>query len=61
MIDCTTMDRDMVDFEETKDYLEPLGAKEIRLQAGWAKTEKEKGKYGFECLRIFPYYTLELT
>ncbi len=50
MIDCGTMDRDMVDFEEVKDYLEPLGAKEIRLQAGWAKTEKVPGKIDFAWL-----------
>ena len=50
MIDCSTMDRDMVDFEEIKDYLEPLGAKEIRIQAGWAKTEKVRGTFDFAWL-----------
>ena len=45
-----TMDRDYVDYQSYKKYLGPLGAKRIRLQGGWAKTEKEKGKYDFAWL-----------
>ncbi len=42
-----TLCRDFANFDEYKDYLEPLGAKRIRLQSGWAKTEKEQGVYDF--------------
>lgn len=44
------LDRDFADFHAYKDYLEPLGAKRIRLQSGWAKTEKERGVYDFNWL-----------
>ncbi len=49
-IDCGTQDRDYVDYESYKGYLEPLGLHKVRLQAGWAKTEKRKGVYDFEWL-----------
>ena len=49
-IDCGTQDRGYVDYESYKVYLEPLGLHKVRLQAGWAKTEKEKGVYDFEWL-----------
>ena len=49
-IDCGTQDRGYVDYESYKVYLEPLGLHKVRLQAGWAKTEKEKGIYDFEWL-----------
>ncbi|WP_422082100.1 GH39 family glycosyl hydrolase [Ulvibacterium sp.] len=49
-IGAETMDRDLVEFDSWKDYLKDLGAKKIRLQAGWAKCEKEKGVYDFEWL-----------
>ena len=49
-IGAETMDRDLVDFESWKDHLGPLGAKQIRLQAGWAKCEPEKGVYRFAWL-----------
>ena len=39
-IGCEMLDRDYGDFEQFKAYIEPLGIKRIRLQAGWAKTEK---------------------
>lgn len=45
-----TLDRDYADYHQYKKYLGPLGAKKIRLQAGWAKTEKEKGIYDWEWL-----------
>ena len=36
-IGCECLDRDFTDFDEYKDYIVPLGIKEIRLFAGWAK------------------------
>ena len=47
---CETLDRDFANFDEYKRFLAPLGIKKIRLQAGWAKCEKEKGKYDFSWL-----------
>ena len=44
---CECLDRDFTDFDQYKDYIVPLGIKEIRLFAGWAKCEKEKGKFDF--------------
>jgi beta-glucosidase/6-phospho-beta-glucosidase/beta-galactosidase len=45
-----TLDRDYADYEQYKKYLGPLGAKKIRLQSGWSKTEKTKGVYDFAWL-----------
>ncbi len=45
-----TMDRDLVEYNSWKDYIGALGAKQIRLQAGWAKCEKVKGVYDFAWL-----------
>jgi hypothetical protein len=45
-----TLDRDYADFQAYKEYLGPLGIPFIRLQGGWAKTEKVKGKYDFAWL-----------
>lgn len=47
---CETLDRDFADYQQYKEYLVPLGIKTIRLQGGWAKTEKVKGVYNFEWL-----------
>lgn len=44
------LDRDLCDYDAYKGYLNDLGAKKIRLQSGWAKTEKQKGVYDFEWL-----------
>jgi hypothetical protein len=44
------LDRDLCDYDAYKEYLGKLGAKKIRLQSGWAKTEKEKGVYDFAWL-----------
>jgi len=44
------LDRDFADFHAYKDYLEPLGAKRLRLQSGWAKTETQRGVYAFTWL-----------
>ena len=49
-IGCECLDRDFTDFDEYKDYIVPLGIKEIRLFAGWAKCEKEPGKFDFAWL-----------
>lgn len=40
-----TMDRDFTVYAHWKQHLGPLGAKKARIQSGWAKTEKEPGKY----------------
>lgn len=40
-----TMDRDFTVYASWRKYLGPLGVKAARVQSGWAKTEKEKGKY----------------
>ena len=47
---CETLDRDFADWDQYRDYLAPLGLRSIRLQAGWAKCEKEKGRYDFAWL-----------
>ncbi len=44
---CETLDREFADYQEYKEYIVPLGIKTIRLQGGWAKTEKVKGVYDF--------------
>ncbi|MEW6357150.1 MAG: hypothetical protein AB1696_12545 [Planctomycetota bacterium] len=45
-----TMDRNYTIYAHWKDYLGPLGAKAARVQSGWPKTEKEKGKYDWAWL-----------
>ena len=53
---CEVLDRDFANFEEYKEHLAPLGIKTIRLQGGWAKCERVKGKYDFAWLdRIIDY------
>ena len=47
---CETLDRDFADYQQYKGYLVPLGIKTIRLQGGWAKTEKVQGTYNFSWL-----------
>ena len=47
---CECLDRDFTDFDQYKDYIVPLGIKEIRLFAGWAKCEKMPGKFDFAWL-----------
>lgn len=47
---CETLDRDFADYQQYKEYIVPLGIKTIRLQGGWAKTEKAKGAYDFTWL-----------
>jgi hypothetical protein len=50
LIGCETLDRDFADYEQYKEYIAPLGIKRLRMQAGWAKTEKVKGNYDFAWL-----------
>ncbi len=45
-----TLDRDFAVYNNYKKYLGPLGAKAIRLQAGWAKCEKTQGVYDWAWL-----------
>ncbi|MFA5192485.1 MAG: beta-galactosidase [Verrucomicrobiia bacterium] len=47
---CETLDRDFADYQQYKEYIVPLGIKTIRMQGGWAKTEKVKGTYDFTWL-----------
>jgi hypothetical protein len=47
---CETLDRDFANYDSYKDYLVPLGIKKIRLQGGWAKTERDQGKYDWRWL-----------
>ena len=47
---CEVLDRDFADYDEYKEYIVPLGIKTIRLQSGWAKTEKVPGTYDFAWL-----------
>jgi hypothetical protein len=50
LIGCETLDRDFADYDQFKEYLAPLGIKLLRMQAGWAKTEKIKGEYDWAWL-----------
>jgi hypothetical protein len=45
-----TMDRNYTIYANWKSYLGPLGFKKARLQAGWAKTERERGVYNWAWL-----------
>jgi len=45
-----TLDRDFGIYANYKKYLGPLGAKAIRLQAGWSKCEKKLGQYDWAWL-----------
>ena len=49
-IGCETIDRDFTNWDSYKDYLVPLGIKLIRLQGGWAKTERDLGIYDWRWL-----------
>ncbi|NJK92709.1 MAG: hypothetical protein HC904_13325 [Blastochloris sp.] len=45
-----TLDRNYADYHAYKQWLGPLGAKRIRLQAGWARTEAVPGRHEFDWL-----------
>jgi hypothetical protein len=49
-IGCEVLDRDYADFDAYREYLPLLGIKKIRLQGGWAKTEKRPGVYDWAWL-----------
>lgn len=49
-VGCETLDRDYTDYNSYKEWLPVLGIRKIRLQAGWAKTERVRGEYDFEWL-----------
>lgn len=49
-IGCETLDRGFANYDSYKDYLVPIGIRKIRLQGGWATTEREKGRYDFRWL-----------
>lgn len=49
-VGCEVLDRDFTNFDSYKEYLPVLGIKKIRLQGGWAKTEKQKGVYDWSWL-----------
>ena len=44
------LDRKMFDPEKVYDRVADLGVKKVRIQSGWARTEKEKGIYDFAWL-----------
>lgn len=50
IIGCETLDRDYANYDAYKEFLVPLGIKRLRIQTGWAKTEKEKGVYDWKWL-----------
>jgi len=45
-----TMDRSYTVYANWKEYLGPLGVKKARIQAGWARTERQPGVYDFAWL-----------
>jgi len=47
---CETLDRAFACYDSYKDYLVPLGIRRVRLQGGWATTEREPGKYDWRWL-----------
>ena len=47
---CEMLPRDYGDFENFKEYMPPLGIARVRLHAGWAKLEPERGKWDFAWL-----------
>lgn len=47
---CETIDREYSDYNAFKEYLPALGIRRIRLQGGWARTEKDPGIYDFAWL-----------
>ena len=49
-IDCAGMDREHTDWRAVRDYLAPLGIPRMRQQAGWARCEKDPGRYDFAWL-----------
>ena len=46
-VGCETMDRDYAVFRNFRKYVGGTGVKHARIQSGWEKTEKVRGKYDF--------------
>ena len=46
-VGCETLDRNYADFDSYKPYLSELGVTSARIQSGWARCEKQKGRYDF--------------
>ncbi|NOX55119.1 MAG: glycoside hydrolase [Planctomycetes bacterium] len=49
-VGCETLDRDYTVYDNYRAHIGPLGAKRARIQAGWAKCEKVKGRYDWAWL-----------
>ena len=49
-VDCAGMDREHVDWRSIREYAAPLGIARMRQQAGWARCEKDPGRYDFAWL-----------
>jgi hypothetical protein len=49
------LDRDLYDPEKCYDDLAAVGAKWVRIQSGWCRTEKVKGVYDFTWLDIVQF------
>lgn len=47
---CETLDRAFANYDSYKDYLVPLGIRKIRLQGGWAATERDPRQYDWRWL-----------
>lgn len=47
---CETLDRAFANYDSYKEYLVPLGIRKIRLQGGWAATERDHGQYDWRWL-----------
>lgn len=58
-IGCEMLPRGYGDFEAFKQYIAPLGVKRIRLHAGWAKIEPQRGVYEFDWLDKQVNYLVE--
>jgi hypothetical protein len=50
LLGCEVLDRDYADYDKYKEFIAPLGIKRLRMQGGWAKTEKVRGVYDFAWL-----------
>lgn len=49
-VGCETLDREYAEFAAYKPYVGELGVGAARLQSGWARCEKQKGRYDFAWL-----------
>jgi hypothetical protein len=58
-IGCEVLDRDYARFDSYREYLPALGIKKIRLQGGWAKTEKQLGVYKWAWLDSIIDYAVQ--